>query len=252
MTIQKGFPDSERTIIRDPKADPFQSAAASPKWFESGELAEAGNLISVSKAKAAQGHARKLAEQVANMYENPSPYCTRAENARQLAQTFDKLKADAHKQFESTKKAAEAEQEAARRAMAETLEVDTSRASEIRQYLRGLDESERHQVLNQAVKAGDAETIRAATEGPGYLAGVNPDTQHRLRESFMHTHAPEAAQQLKAAEKAQEIAAKAVIDAVEYGMEHIPAETLKEAESREAKRRQALEGEDDGQGAEQG
>lgn len=237
----KGFPEGEKTTTLDAKAKTFASAAASDKWWESEPLANHTNLMSARHAQGAQEKARRLAEEVGAMYENPSPYKTQAANARDLSERFEKRRKEVTDAAERARKAADAEVEAAQNEIERTLpKQDGPRAAEIRSYFRDLPATERQQKMTEAIDAGDAETVAALTSAPGYLAGLDSDIQSKARQRFAERHAPEATGQLQAAQRAADLARQASTDAIECGLDHYPADQLKDAEARESKRAERI------------
>lgn len=70
-------------------------------------------------------------------------------------------------------------------------------AKEIRDYVRGMKESERPGFIFNAIQRGDLVTAEAALAGPHYLTGLTPEGHDALRRKYHEKAAPEDAQRLK-------------------------------------------------------
>lgn len=115
---------------------------------------------------------------------------------------------------DAVQQAASAEVKALDSAIRAKVGTPTQHAAEIRAYLRGLDPETRHGALEEAAKAGDAATMAAMLDAPGYLSGLNPKQQDAFRQLYLEVHAKELLDRRSAVELAKEVNAKAVSEAM--------------------------------------
>ena len=237
------------------KVKPFASAAASDSWWESpdaGLQPFADRLNTAQRVRKVQATARALGEEMATMLENPDPFKTEAQNAKDMQAALDKRNKSLDNELKLAKQAAKAEREMFQKEIAALIpENESGRAAEIRSYFRGLKESERHSQLNIAIQNGDSETVAALTNAPSYLSGLDDNHKATARQRYAEQHAPESTQALAAVEKAETLAKQAWADATDYGVESLP-DVLLTASKQETERSEKLAavgkwgGDDDG------
>lgn len=115
---------------------------------------------------------------------------------------------------DAVQQAAGAEVKALDSAIRAKVGTPTQHAAEIRTYLRGLDPETRHGALEEAAKAGDAATMAAMLDAPGYLSGLNQQQQDAFRQLYLQIHAKDLLDRRSAVALAQEVNAKAISEAM--------------------------------------
>ena len=253
MADQRNYSTSEfaqpaaRTRQVAAKSKPFASAAARDAWWESEALKPfADKLNTAKRTRMVQRRARALASEVAKLHDNPSPYKTAAANVKELQTTLDSRRKALDNELNLAKQAAKAERNAFQAEINGLIpDQDGARAGEIRSYFRSLDDGARQTTLQQAVQAGDSETVAALVNSPAYLSGLTGEQQAHAKQRYAETHAPEATAALKAVERAEQLASQAAGDAIHHGVLHLENDTLEYAERAEKKRNEELANIDD-------
>lgn len=146
--------------------------------------------------------ARSIAKAVKALDEfraNPNPFDSYAAHhkkvQREAARVSTKIQTEMSEAFGKLKNSAAVLSDQ----IAQELNLnETQYAAEIRASLRGKSESERHKILNKAVKEKDSATVAAVIRAPGHLSGLSEEMQRRYENDFSAAHAGGLGAQLDA------------------------------------------------------
>ena len=108
--------------------------------------------------------------------------------------------------------------------------TEDHRASEIRGYLRSLDEQERASVAQAAVSAGDSKTIAAIVDSPAYLSGFSAKALAGLKAQYESQHGGDLPARIRDLELAISINSKTSDDALAFLDRLLPHERFKAIE----------------------
>lgn len=119
--------------------------------------------------------------------------------------------------------------------------VESHRAGEIRTMLRSLPDAERQKLLQAAIAEGDAQTIAAVIEAPGYLSGLDAAQAKAIKLQYENAHAGDALARIQVLEKAIEINRQTALDAMQFQAALLPAERAKAIADKQTAARQMRE-----------
>lgn len=118
---------------------------------------------------------------------------------------------------------------------------ETHRAGEIRTMLRGLPDSDRMAIIQQAIADKDGQTIAAIVEAPAYLSGLKADQAKAIRTQYERAHGGDLPARAEALTKAIDINRKTAMQALQFQSALLPAERAREIEAKQAAARRMRE-----------
>jgi hypothetical protein len=140
----------------------------------------------------------------------------------------------AAKANDDTRERAENELQAIRGALKAQLNLsETHRAGEIRTMLRGLPDSDRSAIIQEAIASKDGQTIAAIVEAPAYLSGLKPDQAAAIRTQYERAHGGDLPARAETLERAIEINRKTATQALHFQMALLPHERAREIEAKQ-------------------
>lgn len=188
-----------------PKVD-STDLLASDKYGESWkrEAGELGTDTALSSLADAQASIARSFQAFAQMRENKSPEITQAAHLRNLANDYDRSLKSLAERSDRAQKSAQSRLEAIESEFRTYVKWNAQDAAELRTVLRGMDDSDRQKVINEAVKSGDGQILAAVLGAHPTLSGLSGDLHKALRKQALNQHTPHLAKLEGAITKAAE------------------------------------------------
>lgn len=203
---------------------------ARPEWQERIEQGD----TTLARLSTAHRRYREAAMGLRDAFENADPELTPDAHFMAVKRLGDQTLTAAATASDTAREAAEGELSALRSSLQSQLGlVETHRAGEIRALLRSLPDAKRSELLQAAVAGGDAQTIAAVVEAPGYLSGMNVDQVQALRGQYEAKHGGDIPARIGVLEQAIEINRKAATEALHFHAALLPGERAREIEAKQ-------------------
>lgn len=203
---------------------------ARPEWRT---RIEQGDTTLSRLAVAHKGY-RDLHNSLRDAFDNPDPELTPDAHFMTVKRLGDQSLSAAARASDAAREAAEGEVKALRSSLQSQLGlVETHRAGEIRTLLRSLPDGRRSELLQAAIVEGDAQTIAAVVEAPGYLSGLSKDQVQALRGQYEVKHGGDIPARIRVLEQAIAINRQTATEAMAFHGALLPSERAREIEAKQ-------------------
>lgn len=199
-------PHSADTRRPLPKVTPTDRLATD-NWGAS-LINEAGDMGDDAALKTAAETHKQLVRgfhSVITQRETQNPSRTQLEHLRDVERNYQSLVDRAAKQTDNARKVSKTRIDETKQAFEASLNFSTDNAGEIRTMLRGMDDKQRQEFINDAVESGDGNVMAAIFKAHPSLSGLTKESSQARYQQALHKHAPDALKLISSLERADKL-----------------------------------------------